>query len=76
MQKTFKIGEEAIGGIITVREAGQRAYKVECKNYYTKEVVKWTYVYSFAELVDYLEYVSTHYHAERISKFFLPKNSK
>jgi hypothetical protein len=70
MRKTFKIGEEAVGGIITISEAGKRAYKVECKDYYTKKVVQWTYLYSFTELVDYLEYVSSHYHADRMSKHF------
>lgn len=70
MRKTFKIGEEAVGGIITISEAGKRGYKVECKDYYTKKVVQWTYLYSFTELVDYLEYVSSHYHADRMSKHF------
>ncbi len=70
MKKTFKIGEEAIGGIITVSTVSKGAFKVECKDYYTKEVVRWRYAYNFRDLVNYLEECSTHYHADRISKFF------
>ena len=70
MQKTFKIGESAIGGIIKINKLGKGAFKVECLDYYTKEVVRWSYIYSTEHLFDYIEQVSTHYYADKITNHF------
>ena len=70
MQKTFRIGESAIGGIIKVNKLNKGAFKVECLDYYTKEIVQWSYVYSIEHLLDYLEQVSTHYYADKITNHF------
>jgi len=70
MQKTFKIGESAIGGIIKVNKLGKGAFKVECLDYYTKEIVRWSYIYSIEHLFDYIEQVSTNYYADKITNHF------
>lgn len=70
MQKTFRIGESAIGGIIKVNKLNRGAFKVECLDYYTKKIVQWSYVYSIEHLLDYLEQVSTHYYADKITNHF------
>ena len=70
MQKTFRIGESAIGGIIKVNKLNKGAFKVECLDYYTKEIVQWSYVYSIEHLLDYLEQVSTYYYADKITNHF------
>lgn len=73
MQKTFKIGESAIGGIIRVRTQGTSrvTYRVSALDSTTKEIVKWNYAYSLNHLTELLETdYTTHYHAQVITNHF------
>jgi hypothetical protein len=70
MQKTFKIGEYAIGGIVVVKTRPKNVYEVTCLDWYTKEQVQWRFVYGVEELKDYLTEISTYYWADKITKHF------
>lgn len=76
MIKTFKIGEEAIGGIVQVntRPGKFRIFEVKCLDYNTKEQVAWRFVYGFEELEDYIEEISTPYWADKIVSHFKKKS--
>lgn len=70
MIKTFKIGEEAIGGIIQVSTRRRNVFEVKCIDYNTKADVSWRFVYGFDELQSYCEEISTPYWADKIVKHF------
>jgi hypothetical protein len=73
MIKTFKIGEEAIGGIVQVKTKPGNVFEVKCFDYNTLEKVAWRFVYSFDELEDYIEEISTPYWADKIVDHFKDK---
>lgn len=73
MIKTFKIGEEAIGGIVQVISRPKNVFEVKCLNYRTKLTVSWRFVYGFEELKDHCEEISTPYWADKIVDHFKEK---
>jgi hypothetical protein len=73
MIKTFKIGEEALGGIVQITTRPRNVFEVKCLDYNTKEVVTWRYVHGFDELEEYCEDISTPYWADKIVDFFKDK---
>jgi hypothetical protein len=70
MQKTFKIGESAIGGIVEVKTRKREVYEVTCFDWTTKEKVSWRFVYGLQELEEYLTDISTSYWADKIVTHF------
>lgn len=77
MQKTFKIGEYAIGGIIKIKTHPKNAYRIECIDMESKEVIKWAYVYGVDSIESYLEEnITTPYHASIISDYFKNRRPK
>ena len=69
MIKTFKIGEYAIGGIIRVEipKAKKKVWKVSALDWDSGNTVAWAYCYNEYELKEYLEELSTPYHADLIT---------
>lgn len=76
MIKTFKIGEEAIGGIVQVKTRPGNVFEVKCLDYRTKLTVSWRFVYGFEELEHHCEDISTPYWAEQIVTHFKNKLNK
>ena len=70
MQKTFKIGESAIGGIVVVKTRPKNVYEVTCLDWNTKEQVKWRFVFGLQELEEFIEQISTSYWADQIVTHF------
>jgi len=72
MQKTFKIGESALGGIIRVRKSTNNkiTYKITCLDHTTKETIAWDYAYSTEDLRNKLENYTSHYYAEVMTNHF------
>lgn len=73
MIKTFKIGEQAIGGIIVVSTRPRNVFEVKCIDYNTKADVSWRFVHGLDELQSYCEEISTPYWADRIVAHFKNK---
>ena len=73
MTKTFKIGEEAIGGIIQVSTRPKNVFDVKCLDYETKEIISWRFVFGLEELQEYCEDLSTPYWADQIVSYFKNK---
>jgi hypothetical protein len=74
-KKTFKIGEYAKGGIIRVETTNTTA-KVECVDFYTKEVLdektftnEQIYDEGYNPLMKYLNDLTTSFYAEKINDF-------
>jgi hypothetical protein len=74
MMKSFKIGEQAIGGVIQVNSRPRGVYQVKCIDHYTKQVVAWRFVYGLDELESYLEEVSTPYWADKMMTYITTNN--
>ena len=70
MIKTFKIGEEALGGIVRVTTRRRDVFEVECLDYETKKQVAWRFVYGFEQLEEYCEEITTSYWADKIVDHF------
>jgi hypothetical protein len=70
MQKTFKIGEAAIGGIVEVKTRNKGVFEVTCYDWNTKEKVSWRYVFGLQELKEFIEQISTSYWADQIVTHF------
>ena len=66
MIKTFKIGEEAIGGIVQISTRPRGCFEVKCLDWNTKEIVNWRIVYGIDELKSYVEEISTYFWADKI----------
>lgn len=73
MIKTFKIGEEAIGGIVQVKTRPGNVFEVKCLDSQTKLVFAWRFCYGFEELEAYCEDISTPYWADKIVDYFKDK---
>jgi hypothetical protein len=76
MIKTFKIGEEAIGGIVKVSTRRRDVYEVSTYRTKDKVQVAWRFVYGLEELRDYCEEISTPYWADQIVSHFETKLEK
>lgn len=75
--KSFKIGEHAIGGIIKVDVTG-KVIQVKNLDWNTKEEVQSGSCMTYdpnakAKLMDYLEDVTSYYHAEQVVKWIETK---
>ena len=70
MIKTFKIGEEAIGGIVQVSTRSRGVYEVKVMDYNTKEPIHWRFVFNQEELEKYLNEITTTYWTDKIINYF------
>jgi hypothetical protein len=74
MRKTFKIGEEAVGGIMAVETAPRNVFIVKCLDSVSKEPITWRYVYDYSGLETHLMEITTSFYAERIVTYFKTKS--
>lgn len=73
MIKTFKIGEEAVGGVIQVSTRHRNVYEIKAIDSKTKLVVAWRFAYGLDELETFVEDISTPYWADKIVTHFKNK---
>lgn len=76
MIKTFKIGEEAVGGVIQVSTRQRNVFEIKAIDSRTKLVVVWRFAYGFEELETFVEGISTPYWANKIVEHFKNKLNK
>jgi len=75
MIKTFKIGEEAIGGIVQVSTRPRNVFEVKIMDYNTKEPLRWRFVFGHEELESYLNEFTTPYWVDKIITYFKEKQN-
>lgn len=66
MIKTFKIGEEAIGGIVQISTRPRNVFEVKVMDYNTKEPMHWRFVFGQDELENYLNKLTTPYWVDKM----------
>ena len=74
-KKTYKIGERAVGGIISI-ETSKTTARVICKDYYSKEVIsdltftnEQIYGEGYNPLIEHLNDLTTSYYTDTINEF-------
>jgi len=75
MKKTFKIGECAVGGIITVErkkkvKENQAPFDINFLDWNTKQIIASYHAYSSDDIYDVLMDNTTHYWADKIASQF------
>jgi hypothetical protein len=75
MKKTFKIGECALGGIITVEakskpKENQAPFHINFLDWNSKQIVASYHAYSTEDIYDVHSDNTTHYWADRITSHF------
>ena len=77
MQKTFRIGEQCVGGILKIKTNSKnksatikKVFSVEVIDWDSEKVIKHYYIYDIPSLQDLLEQLTTYYYSSKIVNHF------